>query len=43
MIQALLYLQLCSLWNRIATRLRRLKQPKYLASALVGGAYFYLP
>jgi hypothetical protein len=41
MIQALLYLQLCSLWNRIATRLRRLKQPKYLAGAVVGGAYFY--
>jgi hypothetical protein len=38
---ALLYLQACSFANRARSRLRRLKQPKYLAGAIVGGAYFY--
>ena len=38
---ALFYYELCSRWNRLRTRLRRLRQPKYLVGALVGGLYFY--
>jgi hypothetical protein len=41
MIGALLYYQYHSWWNRLATRLRRLRQPKYLFGAIVGGLYFY--
>src|SRR5438874_2284566 len=41
MIAALLYLQFHSVKNRIWMRLRRLKKPKYLAGAIVGGLYFY--
>lgn len=41
MIAALLYLQFHSLKNRLWARLRRLKKPKYLAGAIVGGLYFY--
>jgi ABC-2 type transport system permease protein len=41
MIDALLYLQFHSIKNRLLMRIRRLKQPKYLLFALVGGAYFY--
>ena len=41
MIAALIYLQYHSVKNRLLMRLRRLKQPKYLLFALVGGAYFY--
>ena len=41
MIGALLYLQLCSSANRLASQIKRLKKPKYLAGFLVGGAYFY--
>jgi hypothetical protein len=40
MIQALLYLQTASAWNRLVARARRLKKPKYLAGFLVGGLYF---
>src|SRR5262245_12051934 len=40
-IGALLYLQLCSSANRLASQIKRLKKPKYLAGFLVGGAYFY--
>ncbi len=39
---ALLYLRVTSLVGRIKSRLRRLKQPKYLAGAVVGAAYVYL-
>ncbi len=42
MFGALLYLRLTSLRNLVVTRLRRLRQPKYLVGALVGAAYFYL-
>src|SRR6185312_2127554 len=42
MIGALFYLRLTSLRNLISSRLRRLKQPKYLVGAIVGAAYFYL-
>jgi ABC-2 type transport system permease protein len=38
---ALLYLQLTSLRGLILSRLRRLKQPKYLVGSLVGAAYIY--
>ncbi|HEV7714409.1 MAG TPA: putative ABC exporter domain-containing protein, partial [Steroidobacteraceae bacterium] len=38
---ALLYLQLTSLQGRIRSRIRRLKQPKYLLGAVVGAAYIY--
>jgi hypothetical protein len=41
MIDALIYLQVQSIKNRLRMRLLRLKRPKYLAGALVGGAYFY--
>lgn len=42
MISAYAYLQLMSARNALAQRLGRLKQPKYLIGAVVGGAYFYL-
>jgi ABC-2 type transport system permease protein len=42
MARALLYLRVTSLVGRVKSRLRRLKQPKYLAGALVGAAYVYL-
>jgi len=41
MIGALLYLRLTSLQNLLQSRLRRLKQPKYLVGAIVGAAYFW--
>ena len=41
MLSALLYLQYHSFVNRMVRRIRRLKQPKYLFGALVGGLYFY--
>ncbi len=41
MFNALLYLTRTTLWNRLRTRLRRLRQPKYLFGALAGLAYFY--
>ncbi|HUO69086.1 MAG TPA: putative ABC exporter domain-containing protein [Gammaproteobacteria bacterium] len=39
---ALLYLRVTSLRNAVASRFKRLKQPKYLVGAVVGVAYFYL-
>ncbi|MBV9657579.1 MAG: hypothetical protein JO295_05660 [Verrucomicrobia bacterium] len=42
MFSALLYLQFQQTRNRLAARLRRLRQPKYLVGALVGGLYLYL-
>src|ERR1035438_4663027 len=41
MIPALFYLQWQSFRNRLVTRFKRLKQPKYLFGAIVGGLYFY--
>lgn len=41
MISALFYLQFHSTKNRLTARLKRLKQPKYLIGAIVGGLYFY--
>jgi len=41
MVSALFYLQFHSVKNRLAKRLKRLKQPKYLVGAIVGGLYFY--
>jgi hypothetical protein len=41
MISALLYLQYHSVKNRTVMRIKRLKQPKYLMGAVVGGLYFY--
>jgi len=35
------YLTACSLFNRIAARLRRLRQPRYLIGLIVGLAYLY--
>jgi ABC-2 type transport system permease protein len=40
-ISALFYLQYHSVKNRTVMRIKRLKQPKYLVGALVGGLYFY--
>src|SRR5215475_9403669 len=41
MVQALLYLQSCSILNRLRRQLKRLKQPKYVVFAVVGALYFY--
>jgi hypothetical protein len=41
MNSALLYLQYHSIKNRTVMRIKRLKQPKYLFGAVVGGLYFY--
>jgi hypothetical protein len=41
MIGALLYLQFHSVVNRLAMRLKRLKQPKYMVGGIVGAIYFY--
>ena len=41
MISALFYLQYLSARNRLVARFKRLKQPKYLFGAIVGGLYFY--
>lgn len=41
MLGALLYLQYHSIKNRLVRRIKRLKQPKYLAGGIVGGLYFY--
>jgi hypothetical protein len=41
MISALLYLQFHSIKNRFLVRIKRLRQPKYLFGAIVGGTYFY--
>lgn len=41
MIAALIYLRLTSLKNLLWVRLRRLRQPRYLAGTVVGIAYFY--
>jgi len=41
MVRAILYLRLTSLKNFLLSRLRRLRQPKYLTGAIVGLAYFY--
>jgi hypothetical protein len=41
MFSALFYLQYHSFRNRLVSRFKRLKQPKYLIGAIVGGLYFY--
>ncbi|MEN9637442.1 MAG: hypothetical protein RL077_5846 [Verrucomicrobiota bacterium] len=41
MLRALLYLRFMSGKNWLTVRGQRLRQPKYLAGAIVGGAYFY--
>ena len=41
MIAALCYLQFHSARNRLVSRFKRLKQPKYLVGAIVGGLYSY--
>jgi ABC-2 type transport system permease protein len=41
MIGALAYLQYHSVRNRLVSRFKRLRQPKYLFGAIVGGLYFY--
>ena len=41
MIGALMYLQMQSIGNRLRMRLRRLREPRYLAGAVVGAAYIY--
>lgn len=41
MLAAIFYLKLTSAKNRVLSRLRRLRQPKYLIGAIVGIAYFY--
>jgi len=41
MLGALVYLRLMSIRNWAVSRVRRLRQPKYLIGAIVGCAYFY--
>jgi ABC-2 type transport system permease protein len=41
LVGALWYLRANSILGRIKSRLKRLKQPKYLAGAVVGALYFY--
>lgn len=41
MFSALLYLRVTSFRNWVVSRVRRLRQPKYLFGAIVGCAYFY--
>jgi len=41
MLAALFHLQYLSARNRLVTRFKRLKKPKYLFGAIVGGFYFY--
>ena len=41
MTATFLYLTARSVWNRAVLRLRRLRQPRYLASLIAGLAYFY--
>ena len=41
MLNALLYLRLTSFRNWLLSRIRRLRQPKYLVGAIVGTAYLY--
>jgi hypothetical protein len=41
MLSAILYLQFHSVKNRLFMRFKRLRQPKYLVGAIVGGIYFY--
>ena len=40
MFSALLYLQYHTVRNRLVSRIKRLKQPKYLIGAIVGGFVF---
>src|SRR5258705_3816892 len=40
-MRALLYLQYQAFINRQASRLKRLKKPKYLLGGIAGGLYFY--
>ena len=42
LIQALVFLQTRTMANNIRVRVRRLRQPKYLLSGIVGLGYFYL-
>ena len=41
MTSALLYLTACSSRNRVIRRIRRLREPRYLAGALAGSLYIY--
>lgn len=41
MVSALLYLRLTSLKNSLLSRLKRLRQPKYLFGGIAGAAYFW--
>ena len=41
MLSASLYIIVCSAKNRMRLRLRRLREPRYLAGAVVGAAYIY--
>jgi hypothetical protein len=41
MLSALLYLQFYSFKNRLVSRFKRLRQPKYLVGGIVGFVYFY--
>src|SRR5581483_655040 len=41
MTSALFYLQYQSARNRLVSRFRRLRQPKYFFGAVVGAAWFY--
>ena len=39
---ALFYCQFHSIKNRLAMRVKRLRKPKYMVGAIVGGLYFFI-
>src|SRR4051812_32797784 len=41
MLSASFYITVCTTRNRLRVRLRRLREPRYLFGAIVGGAYLY--
>ena len=41
MLQASIYITLCTAKNRVLVRLRRLREPRYLIFAIAGAAYLY--
>ncbi len=41
MTGALIYLDACSIWNRIIRRFRRLREPRYVVGVVVGCLYVY--
>ena len=41
MVGAFFYLTICSMRNRLRVKVKRLREPRYMAGLVVGGLYFY--